>query len=166
MDPGTPGLTPVGEEIRTRIRNFARRLTGDPHLAEDIAQETMARILEPGTPRDIPYVFAVALNLVRTEARLAARRRQAPDAVEGIADPRTPDPLGRLVEEEERMHLWSSLGRLPERERLAVVLRFSEGLSCAEVSRTLGMSPNAVSCLLHRGKERLRTMLVARSLKT
>jgi RNA polymerase sigma-70 factor (ECF subfamily) len=156
----------VGEEIRTRLRNFAHRLTGDPHLAEDIAQETMVRILEPGTPRDVPYFFAVALNLVRTEARLAARRRQTSDAVEHVADPRPTDPLGRLVAEEEKMRLWSSLGRLPERERLAFLLRFSEGLSCAEVSRTLGMTPNAVSCLLHRGKERLRTLLSARSLKT
>lgn len=164
VDPGVPGDRPAGEEIRTRLRDFARRLTGDPHLAEDVAQETMVRILAPGTPRDVPYAFAVALNLVRTEARLAARQRRASDAVEEYADPRPSDPLGRLVAREEDSRLWSSMGRLPERERLAMELRFCEGLSCSGIGRTLGMTPNAVSCLLHRGKERMRTMLAVRSL--
>jgi len=160
---GAPGTPPVDEEIRTRIRNFARRLTGDPHGAEDVAQETLARVLVPGTPRDLPYLFAVALNVVRSEARVEARRRRSAEPVEGVADPRPLDPLGRLVAEEERARLWSSLGRLPEKERHALLLRFSEGLTCAEVARTLGTTPNAVSCLLHRGKERMRSLLSARS---
>jgi len=165
-DPGAPGLVPVGEELRARLRNFAHRLTGDPHLAEDVAQETMVRILEPGTPREIPYAYAVALNLVRTEARQAARRRRAPEPVEDLVDGREAAPLARLEAEEARSHLWASLGRLPERERLAMLLRFGEGLSCAEVARTMGMTPNAVSCTLHRGKERMRALLAAGSLRT
>jgi RNA polymerase sigma factor (sigma-70 family) len=159
----TPGIPPVGEEVRARIRNFAHRLTGDPHGAEDVAQETLARVLAPGTPRDLPYLFAIALNVVRSEARTAARRPRAALPVESVADARAEDPLSRLVAEEERVRLWSCLGRLPEKERHALLLRFSEGLTCAEVARTLGSTPNAVSCLLHRGKERLRSLLAPRS---
>ena len=162
-DPGVPGTTAGEEEIRRRIRNFALRLTGDPHQAEDVAQETLARALVPGTPRELPYLFSIALNLVRSDARRSARRRADPRPVESVADPRSTDPLARMVAEEERARFWAAVGRIPERERHALLLRFSEGLTCAEVAGTLGMTPNAVSCLLHRGKERLRALLAPRS---
>jgi len=165
-DSGVPEQAPGEEEIRRRLRGFALRLTGDPHQAEDVAQETLARALVPGTPRDLPYLFSIALNLVRSDARKAARRRSAPVPVEEVADPRSPDPLARLVALEEKAAFWSALGRIPERERQALILRVAEGLTCAEVAGTLGMTPNAVSCLLHRGKERLRTLLSPRSLSS
>jgi RNA polymerase sigma-70 factor (ECF subfamily) len=164
--PGTAPEAPGEEELRRRLRNFALRLTGDPHQAEDVAQETLARALVPGTPRELPYLFSIALNLVRTGARKAARRRPAPRPVEQIADPRSMDPLARLVAEEERAGFWSAVGRIPEKERHALLLRFSEEMTCAEVARTLGMTPNAVSCLLHRGKEHLRPLLAPRSLES
>jgi RNA polymerase sigma factor (sigma-70 family) len=125
-DSGNPGATPGEEEVRRRLRNFALRLTGDPHQAEDVAQETLARVLVPGTPRDLPYQFSIALNLVRSDARRAARRRPAPKPVEQVADPRSMDPLSRLVAEEERTRFWSAVGRIPEKERHALLLRFSE----------------------------------------
>ena len=163
-DPGVQGTTPDDAELRRRLRNFALRLTGDPHQAEDVAQETLARALVPGTPRDLPYLFSIALNLVRSDARKAARRRPAAMPVEQVADPRSTDPLARLVEMEEQAAFWSVVGRIPEKEREVLHLRFGEEMTCAEVARTLGMTPNAVSCLLHRGKERLRPLLAPRSL--
>ncbi len=165
-EPGSPGAKPEEEEIRRRIRNFALRLSGDAHQAEDVAQETLARALVPGTPRDLPYLFSIALNLVRNDARRAARRRPASKPVEQVADPRETDPLALLVAAEESRRFWSAVGRLPERERHALLLRFSEGQTCADVARALGMSPNAVSCLLHRGKEHLRVLLAPRSLSS
>jgi len=164
-DSGVPRKAPEEEEIRRRLRNFALRLTGDPHQAEDVAQETLARALVPGTPRDLPYLFSIALNLVRSEARRAARRRPDARPVEQVADARSTDPLASLVAREEKAEFWSVVGRIPEKERQALVLRVSEGLTCAEVAGALGMTPNAVSCLLHRGKERLRTLLAPGSLK-
>ena len=163
-DAGAPGSRPVDEEVRTRVRCFALRLTGDEDRAEDVAQEAVARVLEAGAPTDLPYLFRVALNLVRTEARRNALRRTATGNVDRVADPRSPEPLHSMVSEEEKARFWSTLGRLPERERTALVLRFGEGLSCADVGRTLGISPNAVSCLLRRGKERMRGLLAPRSL--
>jgi RNA polymerase sigma-70 factor (ECF subfamily) len=156
---------PDEAEIRHRVRNFALRLTGDPHQSEDVAQETLARALVPGTPRNLPYLFSIALNLVRSDARRAARQRPSPHPVERVADPRSTDPLSQLIAAEEKARFWSTVGRIPEKERVALTLRHGEGLSCADVAKTLGMTPNAVSCLLHRGKERLRPLLSPRSLQ-
>lgn len=161
-DSGAPGRKPVDAEVRTRVRNFALRLTGDVHLADDVAQETVTRVLAEDAPTDLPYLFRVALNLVRSEAR-RTRRRASTGEPERVADPRAPEPVERLVAEEERTRLWRALGDLPERERIALVLRFGEGMSCADVARALGTNPNAVSCLLHRGKERMRGLLAPRS---
>ncbi len=151
-------------EVRKRIRAFAFRLTGDADLSEDVAQESVARVLAEGAPTDLPYLLRVALNVVRSEYRRAARRRAAPEPLDRVADPRAFDPLQRLATEEERGRVWAALGRLPERERTALVLRFGEGLACSAVAAVLGVSPNAVSCLLHRGKEHMRALLAPRSL--
>jgi RNA polymerase sigma-70 factor (ECF subfamily) len=155
----------VDAEVRRRVRGFAYRLTGDGHLADDVAQETLARALASGAPRDLPWLFAVALNVVRTEARRASRRRVAPVPVDAVVDPRGTDPLSRMVAEEERMEFWSRVGRLPDREREALLLRFGEGFTCAQIAATLGTTPNSVSCLLHRGKEHLRALLSAGSVR-
>jgi RNA polymerase sigma factor (sigma-70 family) len=165
-EPGVPGRAPDAAEVRGRIRNFALRLTGDPHQAEDVAQETLARALVPGTPGDLPYLVSIALNLVRSEARRTARRRPSATPVEEVADPRAAGPLAGLVAREERARFWSAVGTIPEKERHALLLRYAEGMTCADVARTLGTTPNAVSCLLHRGKERLRTLLAPRSLQS
>jgi RNA polymerase sigma-70 factor (ECF subfamily) len=162
-DPDGPGSLPDEAALRRRIRGFAFRMTGDAHLAEDVAQETLVRVLGGDGPRDLPWVLRVALNLVRTEYRRAARRRAAPAMVDRVADPRAGDPLDAMAAAEERERFWERFGHLPEKERTALVLRFAEGLTCADIARVFGTSPNAVSCLLHRGKERARALLSERS---
>ena len=145
---------------RQRLRGWALRLTGDRELAEDAAQEAVVRVLAGGEPRDLPYLFRVVLNIVRNEARRYARRRTGglpePDRV---ADSREPGPLQRVLADERDARLWTALGEIPERERTVLLLRFAEGLSCAEIARVEGTSPNAVSCLIQRGKERMRSIL-------
>ena len=161
MDPGVPG-TPTDEaSLRRRIRGFARRMTGDADLAEDVAQETLVRLLRPGSPRDLPWAFGIARNLVRSEFRRSIRRA-SPAAVDRVADRRAEEPLDALAAGEERERFWERFGLLPEKERTALLLRFGEGLSCAEIARAFDTTPNAVSCLLHRGKERARDLLSKR----
>jgi RNA polymerase sigma factor (sigma-70 family) len=64
---------------------------------------------------------------------------------------RTP---GRSVEDREV--LWTALGRLPERQRVALVLRFYEDLSEAQIAEILRCRPGTVKSLVSRGLERLR----------
>ena len=47
---------------------------------------------------------------------------------------------------------------------IELLLRFAEGMTCSEIARVTGASPNAVSCLIHRGKERMRELLAPRSM--
>jgi RNA polymerase sigma factor (sigma-70 family) len=57
---------------------------------------------------------------------------------------------------EDRELLWTALGRLPERQRAALVLRFYEDLSEAQVAEILRCRPGTVKSLVSRGLERLR----------
>jgi len=141
---------------------FALRLTGDRHRAEDAAQETLARALKSGVSMDLPYLFQIALNFVRDEARRAENRLRAPEDPDTRPDARAADPAEAIVVAEEKARVWEALGRMPEREREALVLRFGEGLSCAEVAAVLQTTTNAVACLLHRSKDRMILLLSRR----
>jgi RNA polymerase sigma-70 factor (ECF subfamily) len=151
---------PLDDALRARVYAFALRLTGDRERADETAQETLVRVLEGDLPRDLPYLFRIALNLVRSEGRTRARRRVAGSpSLDRVADSRTPDPLESLARREARERFWRCLGRLPAREREALVMRHAEGLACAEIAAVLGVSANAVSCLLRRGRDRLAAAL-------
>ena len=57
------------------------------------------------------------------------------------------------------MVLWAAVRKLPERQRMVLVLRYHEDLSEAEVARLLHLSVGAVKALTHRGISRLRVDL-------
>lgn len=68
-------------------------------------------------------------------------------------------PSGRIDREESALRLADALGRLPEANRVALVLRHVEGRPLAEIADQLGRTPAAVAGLLKRGLAQLRTIL-------
>src|SRR5262245_17937784 len=104
----------------TRVRRFLDRLTGDPALAADIAQDTFVRLYHRGAPPDEPaaWLITVALNLLRNERSTAARRRTLLSAVRGEATvgdaSRGPDETVEAADARQRVR--AVLARLPERE--------------------------------------------------
>jgi RNA polymerase sigma factor (sigma-70 family) len=73
--------------------------------------------------------------------------------------PRHFAPDGPLADAEIRAALARALSRLPERQRLAVLLRFEEGLSVRDAAAALGVSEHACESLLARGTAALRRLL-------
>ncbi len=160
----SPAPEPLDPAHRDRVYAFALRLSGDRHFADDIAQETLIRALRPGVPRDLPYLFRIALNLVRSEKRTPASRTTSTGVpMDRVADSRTPGPLETLEKREQAEAYWRSVGLLPDRERTALLMRYGEGLACADIALALGTTTNAVSCLLRRGRDRLEALLDPRS---
>jgi RNA polymerase sigma-70 factor (ECF subfamily) len=135
------------------VRMLYRR-TGDRDRAEEIAQEVFARavVAPPRNPR--PWLFAVALNLVREEGRRAARqgrrlvlyKAEQPEAAEA------PDEAMDRGERIARVR--SALEGLTERDREALLLK-AEGFSYDEIAATLGLAPGAVGTTLSRARRRL-----------
>ena len=135
------------------VRMLYRR-TGDRDRAEDLAQETFARAVEapPNNPR--PWLFAVALNLVREDGRRAVtrgRRLELLKAEQG-EPANAPDVEMERREETERVRV--ALATLNERDREALLLR-AEGFDYEEIAATLGLAKGAVGTTLARARRRL-----------
>ena len=142
------------------VRYLARRL-GDRDLAEELAQETFLRAMRHGpVSRERAWLFTVATNLVRDEARRGARERKRLSLLKSEADardPEEPDVLGGERNTEamrERVLAQQAVDALAERDRLALLMR-EEGLDYHEIASALGLSVGSVGTTLSRARRRL-----------
>ena len=138
------------------VRYLTRRL-GDRDWAEEVAQETFLRALRQGpVASERSWLFAVATNLVRDEARRDGRRRRhlellrAHDAVER---PHV-EPTTALERAQEAALARRAVDALAERDRLALLMR-EEGLDYGEIAAALGLSVGSVGTTLARARRRL-----------
>jgi RNA polymerase sigma-70 factor (ECF subfamily) len=155
---------------RPRLVRHLGVTAADPDEPEEVAQETLARAWKAlsgfdGRSRFYTWLFGIAHH-VRLDRRRARRRRiEAAGEVpveEAAAPPaREPGPLSRLLEVERRERLRDALDRLPERQRLALLLRFVDGLSCVEIGEALETTANGASMLIFRAKAELAELLPA-----
>ena len=145
------------------VRYLTRRL-GDRDWAEEVAQETFLRALrQESIASERSWLFAVATNLVRDEARRDARRRRHLELLvqeERAREEEEPDG-GQLVslEEERERAREAALARragdaLAERDRLALLMR-EEGLDYTEIAEALGLSVGSIGTTLSRARRRL-----------
>lgn len=140
---------------------LARRILGNAADAEEVVQEAMLRVWTHA-PRWQPLA-AFRTWLTRIVVNLCLdRKRRAPwvalEAAGEIVDP-TPDAAAQSeVDERERL-LAGAIAELPARQRTAIVLTYSEGLSNAQVAEVLDTTVSAVETLLMRGKQNLRRAL-------
>lgn len=146
----------------TRVMTIAARLLGTRDDARDVAQEVFLRAFKYLHRVDLrrpmePWLIRITVNVCRDAARSRRRRRdtfvavERPETVDGSADTHA-----GLVRKEERVILRRALDELPEKERLAIVLRDIEGISTAEVASILGSSETTVRSQVSRGRLRLK----------
>lgn len=147
-----------------RVLAVARRMLADPAEAEDVAQETMLRLwrMAPdwrsGEAALATWLYRVASNLCLDRLR---RRRETGDEAPETAD-EAPSALETLARADRAAALRAALDGLPERQRLAIVLRHLEERSNPEIAAILGVSVEAVESLLARGRRELAARLVPR----
>jgi RNA polymerase sigma factor (sigma-70 family) len=135
---------------------FLHRKVWDEERARDLAQEAFIRALreEPDKPR--PFLFAVAANLARDEARTVIRRRKHLALIQGgmSEESPAPDPEGEMVRAESCRRVREALEALSERDR-EVLLLWDGGMSYGEIAAETGLAPGAVGTTLARARKRL-----------
>jgi RNA polymerase sigma-70 factor (ECF subfamily) len=94
------------------------------------------------------WLFQIARNEVAGERRRVRRRPTEPIGETVVADPL--DVESAAVRRDEARAAWRAVGRLPGERRQAMVLRFVDELSTAEIAGVLGRSEGAVRVLIHR----------------
>ena len=131
-------------------------VTRDLHVAQDVTAEAFARALAAWkrvSAMDSPtgWTYRVAVNLARRRARRAAieerlLRRMPPPTDDGI-------PAERAIE------LWDAVRALPPRARTAVALRYTAGLTEAEVAAAMNVAVGTASATLASARRALAAAL-------
>lgn len=136
-----------------RLMSTAYLLTRDHHLAQDLVQTTYSKVWpkwERITGDPVHYARRVMVNTYTSWWRRKWRGEHPTDEL-----PEMPTP-GVQHRVEDRLSLATALGRLSTRQRTALVLRFYEDYSEAEIARALGCSPGTVKSLTSRALAKLR----------
>lgn len=144
------------------VYTLARRLTGDPHLASDIAQEALVRAWRAlpkfrGDSRLSTWLYRITVNTSWTQKARAKRHQGTP--IEEHYDLAAPEDGDHPVVAGEMLHLRErlrvALDRLPEGQRQVVVLKDIHGWTHAEIAEATGITVTAAKVRLHRARARL-----------
>jgi len=136
---------------------FLHRKVWDPDRARDLAQEAFVRALRSPPDQPRAWLFRVAGNLARDEARTVLRRKRHLTLLKGEAELRqesAPDPEETLEAADRTARLRAALNALGERDREVLLLK-EAGLSYTEIARETGLAPGAVGTTLSRARRRL-----------
>ena len=147
----------------------AVRLLGNPAEAEDVAQTVFLKAFErfdvlANSPTAGGWLKTVTRNACLNHlSRYRARWQSLSDLSPDAADARlTADssPARDLEHADERERLEAALRRLPDHQRVPLVLFHFEEASYEEIAAALGISMAKVKTDIHRGREALRNLLV------
>jgi len=139
------------------VVRFLYRKVWDAERAEDLAQEVFVRALTHRPEKPRAWVFAVAANLARDEARAAVRRKRHLTLLKAdpVAQPTVEPAADVLVEHDERVaSVHQALSTLTPRDR-EILLLWDAGLSYPEIATQTGLALGAVGTTLARARRRL-----------
>jgi RNA polymerase sigma-70 factor, ECF subfamily len=147
-----------------RLYRAAWSLCGSREEAEDLVQETFARVLrKPRILRsedDLGYLLRVLRNTFFSSRRTASRRPQTtalPDDLDFVEDRSAVRPESRL----ESAELYTAISALPDDFRDALVAIDVVGLSYREAARALKVREATITTRLHRARQRVARALAA-----
>jgi RNA polymerase sigma-70 factor (ECF subfamily) len=160
-------LADLVERCQHRLVRYLLYLTGRREYAEDLAQETWIRVLQRGSQyngrqRFDPWLFAIARNLAIDYLRKkqkAVQTASLPDDRDEIllVSSSGPSPFEAAARSEDAKHLAGQLQILSPLYREALLLRFQEDLSLAEIAQVLGAPVTTVTSRIYRGLAALRS---------
>jgi RNA polymerase sigma-70 factor (ECF subfamily) len=160
------------DKHRNPLCHFLYRMVQDQAVSEELAQEVFLRIYksrqsyEP-TARFTTWMFRIAthlaLNWLRDEKNERAQERLDEDRggdlpAREVAD-RKPSVEQAMVYQARLQEVRDAIGKLPEKQRAAVLMHKYEEMEYAQIANVLECSESAVKSLLFRAYETLRARL-------
>lgn len=156
------GITVNKDGVAHHVAPLASHMELEAVLQETFlrAFEESARARYDGARAYLPYLLAIARNLLIDDARKRKRRKTSPvanvDALQSTEEQEVTDPHAVLEDIRWRAALAEVVGAMPERERAVYVARFVEGRTLDECERTLPYSRSTI----RRTEDRIRLLLV------
>ena len=152
----------------TPLLNFLHRMTGDYHHGEELFQEVFLAVWTKRALYEYPrpfktWLYAIAVNCCRDNFR------RAQPATTPLADNDLPEshvgqnsPVMTAIAAERTAIIADAVARLPEPQRVVVVLRVWQQMSYAEIAKVVDQAEATVRSHMHRGLCALREMLEGR----
>jgi len=143
-----------------RLRRYARALTGESALADDLVQDTLERALSKlflwRTGTDLrAWLFTLMHNVFVNQVR--SRRLPELPLDDALEVPAIGDPLAAMTARD----VQAALARLPEEFRAVILLVGLEQFEYAEAARILDIPVGTVMSRLARARERMRQAMSA-----
>src|SRR3989440_6525308 len=156
---GRDGVSPedLADVYRSTYRALVRflyRKVWDAERAEDLAQEAFARALVHRPEKARGWLFVVAANMARDEARRAAREKRHLTLLKSESDFVHGSPEEAIDADTQRTHVRAALEQLTPRDREALLL-WDSGLSYDEIAAQTGLARGAIGTTLARARRRL-----------
>jgi RNA polymerase sigma-70 factor (ECF subfamily) len=142
------------------LRRFAYSLTGSPHDADDLLQNTIERLLSKGVPEDVElakWAFRVCRNIWIDEYRARKIRNNAAQLPE-LEEP-TVDGENVIYNEITLGEVNTAMDKLPDDQRSIIALVAVQGMSYKEVADTLSIPVGTVMSRLARARVALSQFL-------
>lgn len=149
-----------------RVCVLAARRLRDPSASQDVAQETMRRVIEAmragriQTPAALPaFVFQTARHICLHSFRSHDREERALARLGADAPEDAPDALVQLISAEDRVAVRAALSQMAEPERVLLTMLYFDGLVTASVAASLHVTPGALRVRKHRALAHLAQLL-------
>ena len=161
--PPTASEEQLAGRFAERVKLFAARHLNDAAAADDVAQETLRRVVEAIRSNKIinqqalpGFVFQTARNICLHWVRSTAREQSAFARLEREpGEPRACDALAALVTSERAQAVKAAIGRLASEDRQLLRMFFYEELETDLIATRLGITAMAVRVRKHRALRRL-----------
>jgi RNA polymerase sigma-70 factor (ECF subfamily) len=146
----------------TRAVRVAQRVVRDVAEADDISQDAFLRVwshaasFDPDVARFTTWLYRIVLNLAFDRTR---RRPLVPIDEASEVHAADPEPVERLIADEERRLFERAMAQLSERQRGAIALFHMEGLSGEEAAKVMNLSAKAFESLLGRARATLKQQI-------
>lgn len=166
-------FTELVRRFQARATNLIARVLNDRECADDLAQEVFVRVFvhrrnyRRGS-KFSTWLFTIAANLAKNEIRRRVRRRNwfsldalqevLKDSAIQLADPTEGRERG-LEREQLQQAVGLAIATIPEKYRLALVLRDIEGLAYEEIAEVLGIPGGTVRSRINRARSMLKRKL-------
>lgn len=168
----------IYRENAEKVLNLCYRMTGDEQVARDLSQDIWVKVYRnlsdfQGRAAVFTWIYRIAVNHILNYLKKEKRQRwrqildlnlkEAFTADETLSRLTTrehsPDPAELLQKKEREQIVWQQILRLPEKQRVPLVLYRYDGLSYQEIARVLGISLSSVESRIHRAKKNLQKWL-------
>lgn len=156
MTRATEDFEEFARALTPRLYRTAWLLAGEHHLAEDLVQETLAKLYRSW--RRIEHVDNLPAYAQTMLARIYISQRRRRSSTERPSET-LPDRADRPGDPELRLSLQQALAELAPLDRAVLVLRFFEDRSVEQVALDLGKKAGAIRTRTSRALDRLRAVL-------